>query len=183
MKNPLGEPLPPPALSGADDYDPRGDLVARLLAYEKLRRVADFWQSGGVRIRGGAWTRPAVPVEIPDYRPQKPRLDADKLAAAFGRIAGQTNPPRPPTRNAKAAAAPPPAPRRPGRPPRSDEPTASAIVRMPESVVAAAREYAASQRRPLNAVFLDGLARELAASGQPLPPLLSHPDSAATGGI
>ena len=73
--------------------------------------------------------------------------------------------------------------RRPGRPPRSDEPTASVIVRMPASVMASAREYAASQRRTLNAVFLDGLARELSESGRPLPPLLTHPDSAATDGI
>ena len=113
-------------------------------------------------------------------------------AAAVAAVVSQTQPPGSRTRKAKAApasasaprsAAPAPVQRGPGRPPRSDEPTASVIVRMPASVISAAREYAASQRRTLNAVFLDGLARELAESGRPLPPLLTHPDSAATDGI
>ena len=109
-------------------------------------------------------------------------------AAAVAAVVSQTTPPGSRTRKAKTApaprsAAPAPVQRGPGRPPRSDEPTASVIVRMPASVMASAREYAASQRRTLNAVFLDGLARELSESGRPLPPLLSHPDSAATDGI
>ena len=106
-------------------------------------------------------------------------------AAAVAAAVSQTKPPGSRTRTAPAprAAAPASVQRGPGRPPRSDEPTASVIVRMPASVMASAREYAASQRRTLNAVFLDGLARELAESGRPLPPLLSHPDSAATDGI
>ena len=106
-------------------------------------------------------------------------------AAAVAAAVSQTKPPGSRTRKAPAprSAAPASVQRGPGRPPRSDEPTASVIVRMPASVMASAREYAASQRRTLNAVFLDGLARELAESGRPLPPLLSHPDSAATDGI
>ena len=72
---------------------------------------------------------------------------------------------------------------RPGRPPRSNEPTKATIVRMPASAFTAAHNYAKSQRRALNYVLLDGLAREINASGRPLPPSLRHPDEMGREGL
>ena len=193
MKNPLGEPLPPAPTPGAEDYDPRAYMVARLLAYEKLRRAAEFLQSGGVRIRGVAWERAFVPVEIPAPRPQKPQLDADKLADAFGRIMGKTPPAKKIARK-QAAAASGRAGRRSrygsplvvktgqktasGKPAKITKPGCTMIVRLPENWRLAAKDLAAKTNRTTNEVVLRGLAREFIAAGYPLPtdPPMANPE-------
>ena len=80
--NPLGPPLPPP--DDGDERDPRADLVRRLLAYEKLRRAAESLAAAPRRNRD--FVSPAVPVEIPAWRPLIPPLRLADIRAAAGRL-------------------------------------------------------------------------------------------------
>ena len=74
----------------------RFPLVARLLAYERLRRVADCQRGThcgepGLRIRGRQWERGHLPIEIPRDRPRIPKLRLADIRAAASRVgAGRT---------------------------------------------------------------------------------------------
>ena len=76
--------LPAPPAAEDDEADPRADLVRRLLEYEKLRRQAEALAA--VPRRGRDFFSPAVPVEIPAARPQKPSPNPLLLAVAFADI-------------------------------------------------------------------------------------------------
>ena len=69
----------------------RFPLVARLLAYERLRRVADClrgmnYGEPGLRVRGRQWERGHLPIEIPRDRPRIPKLRLADIRAAAGRV-------------------------------------------------------------------------------------------------
>lgn len=76
--------LPAPPAAEDDDADPRADLVRRLLEYEKIRRAAEALSA--LPRRGRDFVSPAVDIEIPAARPQKPSLNPMTLAAAYSAI-------------------------------------------------------------------------------------------------
>ena len=81
--NPLGAPLPPPT-DDEEERDPRADLVARLLAYEKLRRAAEALAAAPRRNRD--FVSPSVVIEIPPLRPTIPPLRLADIRAAAKRL-------------------------------------------------------------------------------------------------
>ena len=76
--------LPAPPAAEDEESDPRADLVRRLLEYEKIRRAAELLTA--VPRRDRDFVSPAVEVEIPAPRPQKPSLNPLMLGVAFAAL-------------------------------------------------------------------------------------------------